>query len=128
MTKSAKVGSSTPKTKPAKAAIAKPVSASKKAAPKKGTKAENKEVVAPVVAPTLSRKSSKTAGNSNILELCLLLDCTGSMGSWIERSKNTLKEIILNVKKENQALTVRVCFIGYRDIGERNRFDIFKFS
>jgi len=60
--------------------------------------------------------------------LCLLLDCTGSMSSWIERSKNTLKEIILNVKKENQALTVRVCFIGYRDIGESNRFDVFKFS
>jgi hypothetical protein len=50
------------------------------------------------------------------------------MSSWITRSKDTLKEIIQSVKKENESLVVRVCFIGYRDIGESNRFDIFKFS
>ena len=92
-----------------------------------------KEAKKEAVSPKLSRAASKndknkTTGNSKILELCLLLDCTGSMASWIERSKNTLKEIIQNFKKENQGLSVRVCFIGYRDIGESNRFDIFKFS
>ena len=35
--------------------------------------------------------------SSNLLELGLLCDCTSSMGTWIERAKTTLKEIITNV-------------------------------
>lgn len=50
------------------------------------------------------------------------------MGSWIQRSKDTLKEIIHSVKKENEGLTVRVCFIGYRDVQDNPRFEIFQFS
>lgn len=38
------------------------------------------------------------AEDENSLDMCLLLDCTASMGTWIERSKDTLKEIITNVK------------------------------
>ena len=44
------------------------------------SKATKKDAVAPVKAPTLSRSPSKS---SKILDLCLLLDCTGSMFSWI---------------------------------------------
>ena len=50
------------------------------------------------------------------------------MGSWIQRSKDTLKQIIQQVKEENKSLTVRVCFIGYRDVQDKPRFEIFKFS
>ena len=32
------------------------------------------------------------------------------------------------MKKENESLVVRVCFIGYRDIKDSRRFDIFQFS
>ena len=101
--------------------------------PKLSRAASKNEAKKEAVSPKLSRAASrndknKTTGNSKILELCLLLDCTASMSSWIERSKNTLKEIIRNFQKENQGLSVRVCFIGYRDIKESNRFDIFKFS
>jgi len=46
------------------------------------------------------------------------------MHSWIERSKDTLKQIIDHVKSENKGLTVRVCFVGYRDIGDKPRFTI----
>jgi len=77
------------------------------------SKATKKESVAPVKAPALSRSASKA---SKILDLCLLLDCTRSMNSWIERSKDTLKQIIDNVKSDNPDLEVRVCFVGYRDI------------
>jgi hypothetical protein len=136
-----KTSSSTPTTttKPARKTIAKEskkaddaaatkATAEKATVPKKATK---KEAAAPKVAATGKDKKNEgldTTGNSKILELCLLLDCTGSMGSWIERSKTTLKEIIHSVKKENDSLVVRVCFVGYRDIGESNRFDIFQFS
>ena len=44
------------------------------------SRASKKEAVAPVKAPALARSASKS---SKTLELCLLLDCTGSMSSWI---------------------------------------------
>ena len=60
--------------------------------------------------------------------MCLLMDCTSSMSSWIERSKNTLKQIIDHVKTENKGLKVRVCFVGYRDIRDSNRFTCLPFT
>ena len=44
------------------------------------SRASKKEAVAPVKAPALARSASKS---SKTLELCLLLDCTGSMSAWI---------------------------------------------
>ena len=74
------------------------------------------------------KAATKTPQSSKVLDLCLVLDCTASMGSWIERSKDTLKTIIENVKQNNPALTVRASFVGYRDITDRERFDIKDFS
>jgi Mg-chelatase subunit ChlD len=123
---------------PAKKAAPAP-KASKKAplvvaapAPALSKSASKKDPVAPVLAkstskqPELSRKSSKVEKKS--LDLCLLLDCTGSMASWIERSKNTLKEIIDNVRKDNPDLEVRVCFVGYRDVQDHPRFSLHDFT
>lgn len=56
------------------------------------------------------------------------MDCTSSMNSWIARSKDTLKEIIDKVKHENEGLTVRVAFVGYRDIKDTERFTIQEFT
>jgi hypothetical protein len=50
------------------------------------------------------------------------------MGSWIERSKNTLKGIIQSVKTDYENLNVKVSFVGYRDVQDKNRFDVFEFS
>jgi hypothetical protein len=50
------------------------------------------------------------------------------MASWIERSKDTLREIIDNVKSDNPSLKVRVCFVGYRDIQDHPRFSIHEFT
>lgn len=77
-----------------------------------------KETVKPKFCATTTKKLKLMNKDlvPNLLELCLLLDCTGSMASWIQRSKDTLKSIIESVKAENQGLKVRVCFIGYRDV------------
>ena len=76
-------------------------------------------------APT---KDSK-AGNEKTLDLCLILDCTASMHSWIQRSKDTLKEIIDQVKADNPTLKVRVSFVGYRDFGDgANQYSTLDFS
>ena len=40
------------------------------------------------------------------------------MHEWIQRSKDTLKDIIDQVKADNPTLKVRVSFVGYRDFGD----------
>jgi hypothetical protein len=80
----------------------------------------------PVVAK--NKKNVETTEQKQVLDLCLLMDCTSSMQIWIERSKDTLKEIINNVKTYNPDLEVRVCFVGYRDIKDDVRFTVHDFT
>ena len=84
----------------------------------------------PKTAPKV--KAKKSASTSDYLDLCLILDCTASMGEWIERARTTLTDIIDHIKAENPALKARVCFVGYRDFGEPGdtdpRFCILDFS
>ena len=101
---------------PAVKATKKAITKKEEPAPK-STVAGKKGKVKPVV-----------AADENSLDVLLLLDCTASMGSWIERSKDTLKGIIENVKRDYAGLKVRVGFIGYRDIRDHRRFEIFEFS
>lgn len=64
-----------------------------------------------------------------ILEIGLLLDCTGSMSSWIYRAQQTLKTIVDDaVESCDGKLKVKVSFIGYRDHKDKNRFEIKHFT
>ena len=76
----------------------------------------------------VKKESIDAAVGPKKLDLCLLLDCTASMGSWIQRSKDTLCTIIDSVKTTHTDLAVRVSFVGYRDIMLRERFVIKDFS
>lgn len=65
------------------------------------------------------------------LDVCLLMDCTSSMQVWIDRAKETLIEIVDKVVKECQEdgdLTVRISFVGYRDINDKDRFSVLPFT
>jgi len=68
-----------------------------------------------------------TAKGSKVVELALAMDCTGSMSSWIEHSKNTLSQVIDTIKEKfsepGKQLVFRVAFVGFRDFGDGN--DIF---
>lgn len=104
--------------------MVKKTAAAKKVEPKKAKPASK---IAKGTKPALEKKKStqsekKTEVQKDILDLCLLMDITSSMQVWIERSKDTLKEIINNVKLSNPELEVRVCFVGYRDIRDDVRF------
>ena len=106
----------------------KPAAISKAPKGKSAAKADNsKKKVALSPKRSTSIKESK-ASNEKTLDLCLILDCTGSMGSWIERAKDTLKTIVDQVKSTNKALKIRVAFVGYRDFGDREQFGILDFS
>ena len=110
-------------------AIEKPT---KKAAPKKAE--ATKKTVAPKKTAAAKKTKdattvdTKTGESKKVLEVCLLLDCTGSMGSWIDRSKDTLAQILTNIKDGYPDLEVRAGFVGYRDIGESNRFSVMTFT
>ena len=45
-----------------------------------------------------------------------ILDCTGSMGSWIAASKREITNIIDFIQSEFQISGIRVSIIAYRDI------------
>lgn len=104
MTKTTEASSRRTLAKPTKTSIRKSLRSTEKTVAKKETVTKNdviksdtklkKGAISAKVEAKVTRKTKvaeKTIGNSNILELCLLLDCTGSMGSWIQRSKDTLK-------------------------------------
>ena len=72
---------------------------------------------------------SADKGEGKLLEVGLLCDCTGSMAEWIERAKQTLNQIIENtIKSCDGKLRVRVCFVGYRDVEDTERFSIIGFD
>lgn len=105
----------TPKAAPAKKTVTKAIKKVPIAAPKKVDKK------APATKPV--------KGGKQLLEIGLLLDCTSSMGSWIERAKTTLTQIVQNVVDSADGnLQVRVCFVGYRDHCDTERFTIHEFT
>ena len=122
MTRAVNTKKATKKSKPVSKTIAKATPA------KKTSKTVTKTPVAPKKVESVKTKKANertaAADKDQTLDLCLLMDCTSSMSSWIVRSKDTLKEIIDAVKIQNPGLNVRVAFVGYRDIKDSERFRI----
>lgn len=63
-----------------------------------------------------------------ILDLCLIMDCTGSMSSWMAHCKDTLKDVIDDTIKKDPDCKVRVSFVGFRDFCDGDIFAIHDFS
>lgn len=59
-------------------------------------------------APKLVRKKKQN------IDICFVLDCTGSMGSWIKTAKKEIQNIISTVTRKCQS-KVRFAIAGYRD-------------
>ena len=56
----------------------------------------------------------KFLGKAN-LDLMFIMDCTGSMSSWISKCQEELKNIIDTIKEANPYSEVNIGFVGYRD-------------
>lgn len=52
--------------------------------------------------------------------MLFIMDCTGSMQSWIDATKNELFNIINAIKEEFTSILIRVGFVGYRDFCDKN--------
>lgn len=53
------------------------------------------------------------------IDICFLLDCTGSMGPWIQAAKDHIFDIVRKTRQDTPSAEVRVAFVGYRDFGEK---------
>ena len=58
-----------------------------------------------------------------------IMDCTASMGSYINSCKKDIKEIVKTIKEENNNVKVRVSFVGYRDFDcGKNSLSVLNFT
>ena len=114
----------TTKTTKSKSPVDKKSKATKKPISKEPAKEKRTEAK-----KTQVKKGTKaTSSQAKTLDLGLLLDCTSSMYSWIDRAKKTLQEIVQNVVDSCEGnLKVRVTFVGYRDHCDTKRFEILPF-
>ncbi|RGB39933.1 kinase-like domain-containing protein [Rhizophagus diaphanus] len=75
---------------------------------------------------------SKTLSNikrSMEVDLCFVLDCSGSMGPHIAAAKDCILQVSNYVKHTNPSIKLRVGFCGYRDHYNRSdRLQIFDFN
>eukprot|EP01083_Nonionella_stella_P042875 115730_1 len=60
------------------------------------------------------KQSVKVDNDYPELDLVFLMDCTGSMGSYIQKGKDSIMNIVEKVKASEKA-DVRFCYIAYRD-------------
>ncbi|KAL4478423.1 hypothetical protein ABPG74_006658 [Tetrahymena malaccensis] len=62
------------------------------------------------------------------LDLMFIVDCTGSMSSWIDAVKLEITGIVAAIRNQHHGSQIRVSFVGYRDYGDTERYSIFNFS
>lgn len=60
------------------------------------------------------------ARGAEVVDVCFVLDLTGSMGTWIRQCKDHIASIIQTLRSDLDVGEVRVAFVGYRDWGERH--------
>lgn len=63
-----------------------------------------------------------------LTKLCFLMDCTGSMGPWIDAAKTKIQEMTDKVVADNPGTLVEVALVGYRDYGDDRRFHVVDFT
>lgn len=72
--------------------------------------------------PLVMRPTRSITDKSEVtLDLLLIMDLTGSMGSWMEQTKQHLVEIVNSLKTDTGIGDIRVGFVGYRDYGDAGR-------
>ena len=81
----------------------------------------------------ISTYNAYTTSNQLKINLCFVLDTTGSMGSYIQMAKDKIKNIIDNIKSHindhfGRATNLQVAFIGYKISGNNGHLDNILFT
>lgn len=65
---------------------------------------------------------------NNLVQICLMMDCTDSMTHWIDAARDTLLSSLSNVKRQFPQADIRVAFIGYRDYKDNEEIVLCDFT
>lgn len=68
------------------------------------------------------RGEKDNINNINNIDIAIVMDCTGSMQTWIDAAKDTAIEAFDEIRKQYTYSTIRLGLICYRDIGDDERF------
>jgi von Willebrand factor type A domain len=60
--------------------------------------------------------------------MMFIIDCTMSMGDWIDACKKEMKSIINCVRNQNFNIQIRVSVVAYRDLTSEKNAEVFPFS
>ncbi len=67
--------------------------------------------------------------NAEKVDICFLLDCTGSMSSYIMQAKAVINDVVSRLKTKFKDFELRCSFVGYRDHCDGDaRITVFPFS
>ncbi len=68
-------------------------------------------------------------GKGKSLDMMFIIDCTGSMGSWIGACKKEIRSIIDCVRNQHFNIKIRVSIVAYRDHCDGDDIaEVFSFS
>eukprot|EP00761_Pharyngomonas_kirbyi_P010850 gb/GECH01010873.1/.p1 GENE.gb/GECH01010873.1/~~gb/GECH01010873.1/.p1 ORF type:complete len:759 (+),score=129.85 gb/GECH01010873.1/:1-2277(+) len=68
------------------------------------------------------------------MDICFAMDCTGSMGLWIEAGKEKITKLVQSIESmikdrfSDYETNIRVSFVGYRDHNDTNRIQKMPFT
>jgi len=62
------------------------------------------------------------------LDMCFMIDCTGSMQPYIDMARDKIKQVIKKVKSQYPNSEIKTAIVAYRDVKDKKRFEVFPFS
>ena len=90
------------------------------------TTSKVREVNLAMKAKDIRRVLLAVSASENV-DLAFILDCTGSMESFIASAKKSIRDIIERLRSTNRSINLRLAVVGYRDIGDSKRFEVLDF-
>jgi hypothetical protein len=67
-------------------------------------------------------------GEISTMDVCIGMDVTGSMGTWINASRETVIDAVNELRTNFPSCTFRLSFVGYRDFGDEEQFVVIPFT
>lgn len=61
------------------------------------------------------------------VKICFVMDCTASMGPWMEAAKDHIQTLIYEAREQYPDATFQVGFVGYRDYGSTRQHIVYDF-
>jgi len=61
------------------------------------------------------------------VKICFVMDCTGSMGPWMQAAKDHIQGLIYEARGQYPEAVFQVGFVGYRDYGSQIQYIVHDF-